>query len=154
MPDVQTTSDVPPGPCTVEPDRRDGQPVVYAHTFAILTWLYAAGFGITAVPVAIYLLRRGTLPEFFGLFAMCGGPWSSRLSDGFFAILLSAFLIVTLATCWAAWLVWNGSQAGAVLSLVLFPTEAVSWLGFALPIAWILGVARAGVLVLAWKSLD
>jgi hypothetical protein len=138
----------------VNPDRWDGVPVVYAHTFAILTWLYAAGFGITAAPVAFYLLRRGTLPEFFGLFTMYGGPWSSRLSDGVLAMSLIAFLIVTLVACWAAWLVWTGSEAGAVLSLVLFPVEAVFWFGFALPIAWIFGAARAGFLVLAWKSLD
>jgi hypothetical protein len=128
--------------------------VVYAHTFAILTWLYAAGFGITAAPVAVYLLRRGTLPEFFGLFEMYGGPWSSRLSDGLLAISLVAFLIVTMVACWAAWLVWDGSKAGAVACLVLFPIEAIFWIGFALPIAWIFGVARAGLLVLAWKSLD
>lgn len=128
--------------------------MVYVHTYAALTWLYAAGFGISAVPVAVYLLRRGTLPEFFGLFAMYGGPWSSRLGDGIFAVLLMAFLLVTLVASWAAWLVWNGSEAGAVLSLVLLPAEAVFWLGFALPIPWIVGVARVACLVLAWKSLD
>ena len=141
-------------PLVVPRDRRDGPAVVYAHTFAILTWLYAAGFGISAVPVAAYLLRRGTLPEFFGLFPMYGGPWSSRLGDGPFAILLIAFLIVTLAASWAAWLVWNGSKAGAVLSLALFPVEAIFWLGFALPIPWIFGIAPAALIALAWKSLD
>ena len=128
--------------------------MVYAHSFAVLTWLYAAAFGISAAPVAVYLLRRGTLPTFFGLFEMYGGPWSSRLSDGRFAMLLVAFLLVTLVASWAAWLVWNGSKAGAVLSLVLFPVEAIFWLGFALPIPWFLGVARAALLALAWKSLD
>ena len=128
--------------------------MVYAHAFAILTWLYAAGFGITAVPVAVYLLRRGTLPEFFGFFPMYGGPWSSRLRDGPFAMLLIAFLMVTMVASWAAWLVWDGSEAGAMLSLVLFPVEAIFWLGFALPIAWVIGIARAVLLVLAWKSLD
>ena len=85
---------------------------------------------------------------------MYGGPWSSRLGDGLFAILLIAFLIVTLVASLAAWLVWNGSTAGAVLSLVLFPIEAIFWLGFALPIPWIFGIARAALLALAWKSLD
>jgi hypothetical protein len=47
--------------------------------------------------------------------------------------------------------VWNGSEAGAVLGLVLFPVEAIFWLGFALPIAWVFGIARAALLVLAWK---
>ena len=126
----------------------------YAHVYAVLTWIYAAGFGLTAAPVAVYLMRRGTLPEFFGLFPMYGGPWSSRMGDRTFAVLLIAFLVVTLVAAWAAWLVWNGSKAGAVLSLVLLPVEAIFWIGFALPIAWVVGVARAAVLVLAWKSLD
>ena len=128
--------------------------VVYAQTFAILTWLYAAGFGVTAVPVAVSLLRRGTLPEFFGLFPMYGGPWSSRLRDGAFAMLLIVFLFLTMVASWAAWLVWDGSEAGAILCLVLFPVEAIFWLGFALPIAWIFGIARAALLVLAWESLN
>jgi hypothetical protein len=71
--------------------------VSYSHVYAVLTWIYAAGFGITAAPVAVYLLRRGTLPEFFGLFPMYGGPWSSRVEDGILAVLLIAFLMVTLA---------------------------------------------------------
>ena len=128
--------------------------VVYAQTFAILTWLCAAGIGVTAVPVAVSLLRRGTLPEFFGLFPMYGGPWSSRLRDGAFAMLLIVFLFLTMVASWAAWLVWDGSEAGAILCLVLFPLEAIFWLGFALPIAWIIGIARAVLLVLAWTSLD
>ena len=126
----------------------------YAHVYAVLTWIYAAGFGLTAAPVAVYLLRRGTLPEFFDLFPMYGGPWSSRMGDRTFAVLLITFLVVTLVAAWAAWLVWNGSKAGAVLSLVLLPIEAIFWIGFALPIAWVVGVARAAVLVLSWKSLD
>jgi hypothetical protein len=128
--------------------------VAPAHVYAVLTWIYAAGFGIAAAPVAVYLLRRGTLPEFLGLFPMYGGPWSSRMREGTFVVLLMAFLIVTLVVAWAAWLVWNGSKAGAVLSLVLIPVEAIFWLGFALPIPWIFGIARAASLVLAWKSLD
>ena len=66
----------------------------------------------------------------------------------------AGILIVTLVASWAVWLVWNGSKAGAVLGLVLFPVEAIFWLGFALPIPWIFGIARAAFLALAWKSLD
>ncbi|MGH9250289.1 MAG: hypothetical protein ACRD0W_12310 [Acidimicrobiales bacterium] len=88
------------------------------------------------------------------LFPMYGGPWSSRFEDGTFVVLLIAFLIVTLVAAWAAWLVWSGSKAGAVLSLVLLPLEAVFWVGFALPFPWLIGIARAALLALAWKSLD
>ena len=45
----------------------------------VLTWAYSAGFGLSTVPVAIYLLRRGRLPVFAGFFETYGGPWSPRL---------------------------------------------------------------------------
>jgi hypothetical protein len=48
-----------------------------ARAAAIVTWIYAAGFGLSTVPVSIYLLKRGSLPSFLGLFDMYGGPWSS-----------------------------------------------------------------------------
>ncbi len=121
---------------------------------AVLTWVYAAGFGIPAVYVVPYLVRNGSLPTFLDLFPMYGGPWSSRVEVRTLVVLLVSFLVLTLVAAWAGWLVWNGSRAGAVLSLALLPVEAVFWLGFALPIPWVIGVARAVMLVLAWKSLD
>jgi hypothetical protein len=124
-----------------------------ARIAAVLTWFYAAGFGISAIPVAVYLVQRGTLPTFFGLFEMYGGPWSSRSSQWTFVWLLIAFLVVSLAVAGAAWLVWKGSRVGGVLALVLLPVEAVFWIGFALPIPWVLGAARAVLVVLAWRSL-
>ena len=125
-----------------------------ARTASVLTWVYAAAFGFPTIPVAAYLLQTGRLPTFLDLFPMYGGPWSSEVEDGTFAMLLIAFLIVTLVAAWAAWLVWNGSKAGAVLCLVLLPIEAVFWLGFALPFPWLIGIARTALLALEWKSLD
>lgn len=125
-----------------------------ARIAAVLTWVYAAGFGLPAIPVARYLLQRGELPTFLDLFPMYGGPWSARLTDRTFVALLISFLILTLVAAWAGWLVWNGSRTGAVLSLVLLPVEAVFWLGFALPIPWVFGIARVALLAGAWRSLD
>lgn len=124
-----------------------------ARIVAVLTWVYAAGFGISTIPVALYLAQRGTLPTFFGLFEMYGGPWSSRFSHRTFVWLLIAFLIVAVAVAWAAWLVWKGSRIGGVLALVLLPVEAVFWIGFALPIPWVFGALRPILLVVAWQSL-
>jgi hypothetical protein len=124
-----------------------------ARVAAVLTWVYAAGFGISTIPVAIYLAQRGTLPTFFGLFEMYGGPWSSRFNHRTFVWLLIAFLIIAVAVAWVAWLVWKGSRIGGILALVLLPVEAVFWIGFALPIPWVLGAVRAVLLVLAWRSL-
>ena len=124
-----------------------------ARIAAVLTWVYAAGFGLSTIPVAAFFLRQGRLPVFAGLFESYGGPWSARLHSRTFVVLLMAFLVVTLIAAWAAWLVWNDSKVGAVLALVLLAFEVVFWVGFALPIPWLIGVARVTFLALAWNSL-
>jgi hypothetical protein len=128
-------------------------PVRPARAAAVVTWCYAAGFGLPTVPVAVYLLQRGRLPSFLGLFDMYAGPWSNRLDDGPFAVVLISFLPVTAAAAWAARHVWRGSRRGAIVSLALLPVEAVFWIGFALPIPWVLGAARVALLTAAWRRL-
>ena len=126
----------------------------FARIDAVLTWVYAAMFGLPAIPIAVYHLQSGgLLPRFLDLFPMYGGPWSERFDPGTFAALLIAFLLVLMAASFAAWLVWRGSRAGAVLSLALLPVEVVFWLGFALPVPWAIGVARVVLLLVAWRDL-
>lgn len=124
-----------------------------ARAAAVVSWFYAAGFGLSTIPVAIFLRARGRLPVFFGLFESYGGLWSASVTDAAFVRLLLAFLAVSLVVAWSGWLLWNGSRAGAVLNLALIPVEAVFWVGFALPIPWLVGVARAALIVVAWRSL-
>jgi hypothetical protein len=124
-----------------------------ARAYAVLTWVYAAGFGLPAVPVSIYLLRRGSLPWFGDLFPMYGGPWSGRLRDDQFVGLLLSYFGLMALVAWAAGRVRHGSRRGAVVSAGLLPVEAVFWLGFALPIPWVLGAARVALLVAAWRRL-
>jgi hypothetical protein len=123
------------------------------HAEAILTWLYAAGFGGSTIPVAFSLHRRGVLPTFLGRFEMYGGPWSARHGRGVFTWLLLAFFVVAMLAAWTAWLVWNASKLGGVLTLVVLPVEAVCWFGFDLPIAKAIGLVRVVLLVLGWSSL-
>jgi len=127
-----------------------GPAVPAARAYAVVTWAYAAGFGVPAVPVAIYLLRHGSLPWFGNLFPMYGGPWAGRFRDGQFVGLLLSFLGLISVVAWAAGRVRHGSRRGAVVSAGLLPVEAVFWLGFALPIPWILGAGRVALLVAAW----
>jgi hypothetical protein len=89
-----------------------------------------------------------------GLFPMYSGPWSSRFEHRTFLLLLTVFFIVTLVAGWAAWLIWNGSKAGAILSLIVLPLEVVFWIGFALPIPWLIGIARVALLIPALNSFD
>ena len=124
-----------------------------ARAYAIVTWAYAAGFGIPTVPVAVYLVRHGKLPWFGGLFPMYGGPWSDQLEDSQFVGSLLGYVGLLVAVAGTAGRVRRGSRRAAVLSLGLLPVEAVFWLGFALPIPWIFGAARAALLAAAWRQL-
>jgi len=124
-----------------------------ARSAAVLTWVYAAGFGLPTIPVSIYLLQRGRLPTFWGLFEMYGGPWSAQLLDQSLVLRLNAFLVVTVVAAWSGWLIWKGLRTGAILNLGLLPVEALFWIGFALPFPWLSGVARTVLLVYAWRSL-
>jgi hypothetical protein len=125
-----------------------------ARAAAVTTWAYAAGFGIPVVPVAVYLVTKGRLPTFFGLFPMYGGPWSSRLKPAPFVALLGGFLVLTGLAAWSARSVWRGRRPGATLNLALLPLEAVFWVGFALPLPWLTGLARIALLTAGWASLE
>lgn len=118
-----------------------------ARAYAVVTWAYAAGFGVPAVPVAVHLLRTGSLPSFFGLFDMYGGPWSERLSDSEFAAGLVGFLGVASAASWAAGRVARCLPRGRLIAAALLPVEAIFWIGYALPIPWLTGVARVALLL-------
>lgn len=124
------------------------------RTAAITTWAYAAAFGIPTIPVSVFLVEHGRLPELWGLFEMYGGPWSARLSDSTLASLLLGFLALTLVAAWSGWLLWRSRKIGAVLNLALLPVEAMFWIGFALPLPWLIGIARVAMVAGAWRQLQ
>jgi hypothetical protein len=124
-----------------------------SRTAAVVTWAYVAGFGVPAVPVAIFLAGKGRLPTLWGLFDMYAGPWSSRFADDRVIALLLVYSGQGMAAALSGWLLWKRRQAGAVLNLGLLPVEAVFWIGFALPIPWLFGIARVALVPLAWPEL-
>jgi hypothetical protein len=124
-----------------------------ARGAAVVTWIYAAGFGIPAIPVGVYLLNKGRLPTFINLFEMYGGPWFLRVEPRTFVGLLGAFSVACALNAWSGWLLWRGRKAGAVLNLSLLSIEAIFWLGFALPFPWLCGAARVVLVVASWRSL-
>jgi hypothetical protein len=79
--------------------------------------------------------------------------WSSRYDRAAFVRLLLGFFLVAGLAAWAAWLVWNASMFGAVLTFVLLPAEGVFWFGFDLPIPKVIGLMRMAALALGWSSL-
>ena len=96
--------------------RKGGTPLNRSRTAALVTWAYAAMFGIPAVPVASFLAENGRLPSLWGLFEMYGGPWSSQFSDDRMVTLLLVYLALVLAAVASGWLLWRMRKAGAVLN--------------------------------------
>ena len=125
-----------------------------SRSAAVVTWVYVAMFGIPAVPVVVFLAENGRLPSLWGLFVMYGGPWSDSYLDDRLTVLLLVFLGLTLAAALSGWLLWTKRRAGAVLNLLLLPAEAVCWVGFALPVPWLFGIARVVLVIRAWRSLS
>lgn len=123
------------------------------RTAALVTWADAAMFGVPAAPVALFLAEEGRLPSLWGLFDMYAGPWSSQVADHRVIALLLAYSGLELTTVWSGWLLWERRKAGAVLNLGLLPVEAVFWIGFALPVPWLFGIARVALVFLAWPEL-
>ena len=121
---------------------------------AVVTWTYAAMFGVPAVPVAIFLARKGRLPSLWGLFDMYAGPWSRRFTDDRVVALLLVYFAVVVVVVVSGRLLWTTRKAGAVLNLGLLPVEAIFWVGFALPIPWLFGIARVALVSLAWSELS
>ena len=125
-----------------------------SRTAALVTWAYAAMFGVPVVPVAIFLAEKGRLPSLWGLFDMYAGPWSFRFADDRVLALLLVYFGLVLAAVLSGWLLWEMRKAGAVLNLGLLPVEAVFWIGFALPLPWLFGIARVALVALAWPELS
>lgn len=124
-----------------------------SRTAALVTWTYAATFGVPAVPVAIFLAENGRLPSLWGMFDMYAGPWSSKLAQDRVIALLLAYAGLALAAVWSGWLLTQMRKGGAVLNLGLLPLESIFWIGFALPIPWLFGIARVALVALAWPGL-
>lgn len=120
---------------------------------AVIFWLIAAGFGLFAIPTAAYLLEHRELPMTMFGFRAFGGGWFERFSPEVFAILLAVFVGLSAAEAFAGWLLWSGSRAGGILTLVLLPFEIAFWSGFAVPIPAVAAVVRLGLLASGWSAL-
>ena len=120
---------------------------------AVLLWIGAAGFGLPGFAIARHVLVHRELPMIFGLFRAYGGGFFERFSPETFVILIGLFFGLSAVEAFAGWLLWSGSSAGGLLTLLLLPLEVVFWMGFALPFPPIGAVARLGLLAIGWGSL-
>lgn len=124
-----------------------------ARAAAVVTWVYAAVFGLPVIPVAIHEATTGALPRLWNIFALYSGPWTERSSATVVIELLFAFLVLTLAASFSGWWLFRGRRHGAILNLSVLVAEAFFWFGFALPIALLFGAARIALVWVAWRNL-
>ena len=110
------------------------------------------GFGVL-VPFSIWSVASGRgVPNVFGFPTYGGGPFESSGIPTTVPLLV-VFLVLCVGQVVAAWMVWRGGRAGAVLALVLLPPSAVFWWGFALPAGPVLGLLWAVLLLLGRRAL-
>jgi hypothetical protein len=95
-----------------------------ARAAAVLLWIVAAGWGLSAPWLMWWVLVRGRLPVLPIIGEPNGGPFYFNFSRGTFVALLGASLLLAFAQGWAAWLLWTGKRSGALLEFGLLPVEA------------------------------
>ncbi|MEU0884460.1 hypothetical protein ABZ345_38210 [Lentzea sp. NPDC005914] len=110
-----------------------------AKLAAALSWLAGLGFGLPAVYGAVHLARTGEVWQFMGFPTYGGGPFE-KIGIPATVPLIAGFAVVCGAEVAAGTLLWRGH--GKKPALALLPFEIVYWVGFALPVGPVLGVAR------------
>jgi hypothetical protein len=116
-------------------------------TAGVLSILTGLGFGIPGVVGARHLARTGEIWMFLG-FPTYSGPFE-RFGIEVSVGLITWFVVVCALEIILGVLLLTGWQPALWLSLALLPLEIVFWLGFALPFGFVLGSARAIVIVIA-----
>jgi hypothetical protein len=115
----------------------------------VLSLILGLGFGIPAAYGAWYFAQHDAVWQFLGFPTNGDGPFVQwGIPNG--VPVMVAFAVVCAADVVCGALLLSGRRAGAVLAVVLLPIGLVFWIGFLLPYAFPLGIARA-VLVL-WPS--
>lgn len=72
-----------------------------------------------------------------------------RWAAGSVSALLVGFLSVCAAEVAVGVMLWAGASYAPAVSYALLPFELAFWIGFALPLGPLLGIARTGLLLLA-----
>ena len=114
---------------------------------AVLSWVLAAGFGLFDIPAIASVARGDGVWYFIGWPTYGDGPFE-QLGIPTSVPLLVGFLLVAVAEVIVGLLLWKGRHVGSVLAIVLLPIELAYWIGFALPVGPVLGLARTVLVIL------
>ncbi|MEA2125472.1 MAG: hypothetical protein QOI80_2254 [Solirubrobacteraceae bacterium] len=113
---------------------------------AVLSLLAGLGFGVPSLYGTWYLAENDEIWQFLGFPTYGGGPFESiglQTSPG----LMTAFTAVCAAEVALASMLWRGTPNARKLSLGLHALEFPFWVGFALPLGPVLGLARSALLI-------
>jgi hypothetical protein len=116
-------------------------PRAATRTAAASSALLGFGFGAPCAYGIWHLARHGEIATVLGYPTYGRGPFEA-LGVPTTVPLMSTFLGVCLGEVACGWLLWKGRPAGRTLAMWLLPLEAPFWIGFALPFAPPLGIAR------------
>lgn len=86
-------------------------------------------------------------------FRAYGGGYFERRGIKTTERLLIAFLVVNVLEVVAGSLLWRGMRSGAILGLALLPAGGTFWLGFPLPLAPPIAIARSILVIIDWSRL-
>jgi len=114
----------------------------------VLAWLAGLGFGLPGVYGLWYFTEHDTVWTFMDFPTYGDGPFED-IGISTSVPLLAGFVAVCAAELVIGVLLWAGTPRAWWLSLVLLPAELFYWIGFALPIGLLLGLARAAVVIAA-----
>lgn len=120
---------------------------------AVCSLVLGLGFGLPGVYGAWHYARHGEVWTFLGFPTYGDGPferWGLPTSVG----LLLGFVVVCAAEVVVGVLLWRGAVSAPGLALVLLPVELVFWIGFALPLGPLLGLARTALVVAVLAAGD
>ena len=120
---------------------------------AVCSLVLGLGFGLPGAYGAWYYARHGEVWTFLGFPTYGGGPFERRGLSTSVGLLLS-FAVVCAAEVVVSVLLWRGAVGAPVLALVLLPVEFVFWIGFALPVGPLLGLARTALVVAVLAAGD
>jgi len=118
---------------------------------AILAWCAGLGFGVPAVLGIRYFAEHHEVWTFLGFPTYGGGPferWGLETS----VTLLAAFVVVCALEVVVGLLLLAGRPFALWTAVGLLPFEVFFWIGFALPIGPLLGVARTVLVILAMRA--
>jgi hypothetical protein len=111
-----------------------------------LSVLLGLGFGLPCVFGIRRLAQTGEVWTFMGFPTYGGGPFE-RIGLHTSTALLAGFLTVCVAEVAVGVMLWADAPFAPAMSYGLLPFELAFWIGFALPIGPVLGVARTVLLL-------